>query len=126
MCQFDAVCELVFPIPLFIRPFFDEPQSTTMQYHLFDRRQAIAAAMSTGMFAGLLGGSTVARAVALQIENEPKADSITAKQIADSCWIAGVTWTDQQCEEVATAINKKLKMLRVARENPPWKIHPCP
>lgn len=97
-----------------------------MQPHLFDRRHAIAAAMSTGVFAGLLGGSTLARAVAMQIEKEPKADAITAKQIADSCWIAGVTWTDEQCEEVATAINKKLKMLRIARENPPGEDTPMP
>lgn len=97
-----------------------------MQPHLFDRRHAIAAAMSTGVFAGLLGGSTVARAVAMQIEKEPNADVITAKQIADSCWIAGVTWTDEQCEEVATAINKKLKMLRIARENSPAEDTPMP
>ncbi|MFN7447793.1 MAG: hypothetical protein ACK5RF_05885, partial [Pirellula sp.] len=77
VCQIDAIRVVAFPVPLSICPFFDEPQSTTMQPHLFDRRQAIAAAMSTGMFAGLMGGSTVARAVALQIENEPNADSIT-------------------------------------------------
>jgi Asp-tRNA(Asn)/Glu-tRNA(Gln) amidotransferase A subunit family amidase len=97
-----------------------------MQPNLFDRRQAIVAAMSTGVFAGLLGGSTVARAVAMQIEGEPKADAITAKQVADSCWIAGVTWTDEQCEAVAAAINKKLKMLRTGRENPPAEDTPMP
>jgi Asp-tRNA(Asn)/Glu-tRNA(Gln) amidotransferase A subunit family amidase len=97
-----------------------------MQPNLFDRRQAIVAALSTGVFAGLSGGSTVARAVAMQIEGEPKADAITAKQVADSCWIAGVTWTDEQCEAVAAAINKKLKMLRMGRENPPAEDTPMP
>lgn len=97
-----------------------------MQPVRYDRRQAIVTAMSTGVFSGLLGGATVARAVAMQIEGEPTADVITAKQIADSCWIAGVKWTDKQCEEVAVAITKKLKMLRVVRASPPVEDTPMP
>ncbi len=88
-----------------------------MQPSQIRRRDIVLQTLGLGTFSAMAGMPTVARVLASQVQQESL--QITAQQVRDACWIATVQWTEDQCEEVAKALNRKLERLRSLRDEPP-------
>ncbi len=90
---------------------------------LLNRRQAVLAALGSGVYGGLTIQPVLGRAIASQVTEGVE---ITGKQIAEACWIADVQWTGEQCEEVAKSINRKLAGWKEYRKSLPSEDVPMP
>lgn len=90
---------------------------------LLNRRQAVLAALGSGVYGGLTIQPVLGRAIASQVTEGVE---ITGKQIAEACWIADVQWTEEQCEEVAKSINRKLAGWKEYRKSLPSEDVPMP
>lgn len=90
---------------------------------LMNRRQAVLAALGSGVCGGLTIEPVLGRAIASQVIEGVE---ITGKQIAEACWIADVQWTEEQCEEVAKSLNRKLAGWKEYRKSLPKEDVPMP
>ncbi|AMV32738.1 Glutamyl-tRNA(Gln) amidotransferase subunit A [Pirellula sp. SH-Sr6A] len=90
---------------------------------LVTRRQAVLAALGSGICGSMSISPVLGRAIAAQT---PEATEITGRQISEACWIADVRWTDEQCEEVAKSLNRKLAGWKAYRQRLPSENVPMP